>query len=360
MRFVKFEEIKAGMRSAKPIYNKKGVLLYGRNTVINNTFINNTRNLDLYGIYIIEPTEPLPVMTEEEIEFERFQTVVCYRLKDELNSLIKGRPFDLNEITEDIIRNYGRNRDRINFLQSLRSNNDYPYKHALSVAMMVALICNKLNIDHKEKFNIVQASLLHDIGKILAPSEIINKSENLTEDELKIVKDAELKGYEIVKNEYNIPSAIRRYIIQLYVEAVNKVNGNFTVDLKSQLLGTKIIKIADMFDILTAMRVYKEPVSEYSAVNYFFNDDEHFDEKIVNAIIESINILPPGACVELTNGEKGLVISENEYYVLRPTVLGFNTNSIYDLAQRKIFEKIQIKDIMKTMDNRFVMKDRII
>lgn len=75
------------------------------------------------------------------------------------------------------------------------------------------------------------------------------------------------------------------------------------------------------------------------------------------ALIESINILPVGACVELTNGEKGLVLAESEYFLLRPKILVFGSNTIYDLGQRKTYEKIQIRDILKTMDNRFVMNN---
>lgn len=123
------------------------------------------------------------------------------------------------------------------------------------------------------------------------------------------------------------------------------------------LLGTKIIKIADMFDTLTAMRVYKEPMSEFSAIKFFNEREDQYDEKLVVALIESINILPVGACVELTNGEKGLVLAESEYFLLRPKILVFGSNTIYDLGQRKTYEKIQIRDILKTMDNRFVMNN---
>ena len=83
--------------------------------------------------------------------------------------------------------------------------------------------------------------------------------------------------------------------------------------------------------------------------------EDIFDENIVNALIYSINILPAGCCVELTNGEKGLVLSESPYYPLRPSILVFATNQIYDLSNKKIYETIRIKDILKTMDNRFQM-----
>jgi hypothetical protein len=357
VRFIKFEEIKPGMRCAKPIYNKEGVLLYGRNTIISDSFINNTKALDIYGLYILEPAEPLPPMSDEEIEFERFQTVYSFALKKELESLVKGESFDISKIVDAIINAYGRLPKKITFIQSLRSNKDYPYKHAISTAMISAMITDKLKVDRKEQVNIVSAALLHDIGKIIAPPEILNKSGKLTEEELKVIKKSELRGYEIVKNNYTIPATIRRYIAQMYMELSNKIPELPKYEIKSKLLGTCIINVADMFDILTAMRVYKDPMSEFAAINYFLDNDDIYNEKIVLALVNSINILPPGACVELSNGEKGLVVGESAYYILRPMVLGFDSNVLYDLSQRKVYEKIKIKDIMKTMDNRFIIKD---
>ncbi|MEG2441498.1 MAG: phosphohydrolase, partial [Acetivibrio sp.] len=72
-------------------------------------------------------------------------------------------------------------------------------------------------------------------------------------------------------------------------------------------------------------------------------------------LIDSINILTPGVCIELTNGEKGLVLNENRSNVLRPMVLCFCDNQILDLYYDSVFKEVQIKDIMKSMDNRFIM-----
>ena len=63
-------------------------------------------------------------------------------------------------------------------------------------------------------------------------------------------------------------------------------------------------------------------------------------------------MLVPGVCIELSNHEKGLVISENPENFLKPVVLGFTTNMVYDLSNNGIYRRYQIVDIMKTMDNR--------
>lgn len=356
MKYLKVNDVKCGMRTAKPIYSENGVLMYGRNTTINESFMNNIEKLALYGLYILEPTEPLPPVSPEEEEFEKFQTVTCYALKKEIDALIAGKDFNISPIVESIIRGYGRLKKKISYLQTIRSNEDYPYKHSLSVAMLSAIICNRMNIEPKEQGYIVSAALLHDLGKLIAPAEIINKTGKLTSDELNVVREAEAKGFALVKNNYAISAGIRRYIMQMSIELNNKMTSYGETEQKL-LVGTKILKVADRFDIFTAMRVYKEPMSGFSAIKFFQDNENEYDEKAVTALTESINILPVGACVLLTNGEKGLVLGESEYFLLRPKVLGFSSNTVYDLSQRKTYNEIQIKDILKTMDNRFVMSE---
>lgn len=356
LRFFKLDEIKTGMRLAKPIYNKKGVLLYGRGTFINESVLSNIQSFNTYGQYILEPAEPLPPISDEDLEFERFTTVAAYTLQDDLQLIIDGdSPKNIDSLSLEICNRFGSLSNKITFLQSLRSPDDAVYKHSINTAILCALISNKLKLDSKEQYYLVNAAFFHDIGKLLAPKEIINKVGKLSDEDMTAIKNAELKGYELIKNNYLIPAGIRRYIAQLRIELCNKLPSQ-PHKPQTLLLGTKLLRIADMFDTLTAMRVYKDPVSEYSAIKFLMEKDDEFDEQIVSALAESINILPIGSCVELSNGAKGLVLSENEYYVLRPRVLDFSTNQIYDLGQKKTYEQIQIKDIMKTMDNRFVMK----
>jgi len=89
--FVPTDDLKVGMRLAKPIYNKNGVLLYERNTKLTLQGIYSVKNFELIGLYILEPAEPLPPMTPEDIEFERFQTMAVFSIKDDLKSIKDGK-----------------------------------------------------------------------------------------------------------------------------------------------------------------------------------------------------------------------------------------------------------------------------
>ena len=87
MLFVKTDKLKRGMRLARPIYNKDGVLLYERNSKLTVQGIQSIRTFGLIGLFILEPAEPVPPMTQEDIIFERFQTITVFLIKDELDKI---------------------------------------------------------------------------------------------------------------------------------------------------------------------------------------------------------------------------------------------------------------------------------
>ena len=87
MLFVKTEDLKPGMRLAKPIYNRNGVMLYERNSKITSQGIISVNNSGLIGIYILEPAEPVPPMSEDDIEFERLQAISIFEIKEILDAI---------------------------------------------------------------------------------------------------------------------------------------------------------------------------------------------------------------------------------------------------------------------------------
>lgn len=350
MIFVKTDDLKVGMRLAKPIYNRNGVMLYERNSKLTAQGINSIRNFELIGIYVLEPAEPVPPMTKLDIEFERFQTMAIFSLKDNLkNVLEKNNSRDLNRLANQILDNYGSMKEKLQFVQNLRSRHDYIYKHTLNVAILCALIGGAMRMPLREKEELITAALLHDLGKMLLPDELFVKSEDLNEEEAKVLADCKAEAYNSLLLDYDLaPNA--RVIVSQFTKL--EQGGDYT---DHTLRGTKILCVAEVYDYMTAMKVGEQAISTVQAIKYLRKHQDDFGKEIVDALVQAILILFPGVCVELTNGEKGLVIEENAEDVMRPVVLGFNTHILYDLGLDEVFTMIQIKDVMKTMDNRYVM-----
>lgn len=354
MLFKKTDDLKVGMRLARPIYNRNGILLYERNSKLTSQGITSVRNFGLIGIYILEPSEPVPPMSQDDIEFERFQTISNFTLRDELKAIQnKKESKKLLDLANSIINSYGGLYHKINFTQNLRSQEDYTYKHTLNVAILCALMSHQLEFTFEEQLDVVMAALLHDMHKLSLPSSYADKKfSQISEQEEKVkLQKTFLDTQAQFQLDVNITPNTRTIINQLHKELLSDKSKNDETFHR----GTRVLQVAEAYDTMTAMKSYTEPTSEVTAIRSLLNNPKQYDSESVTALVESIYILAPGTCVTLTDNDRGIVISENHNDVLRPTVLSFHKNTVYDLSSKSVFNKVQVLDVMKTLDNRFVI-----
>lgn len=354
MKFVKTEDLKIGMRLARPIYSKKGVLLFDRDSKLSSQAIDSVKNFGLLGIYILEPAEPLPPMSEEDREFERFQTMAVFSIQDELSMMLsKGKQTKMSNIAEMIIRQFGRQNGKINFYQNLRSKDDYVVRHSLNVAILCAMITHVMNVRLDEQTQIVYAAIVHDLGKLTLPGELICTTELTNEEKMRIFS-AQLKAGSVMEDVFGDGVAIKRICSQAAMAQANAEKDEASKTQIKLVKGAKVLMVANRYDELTGMTLDGNAESEVKAIRALYRDKDTYDPEVVNALVASINILFPGVSVELSTGEKALVLAENTQDVLRPTVLSFRDNSIIDLSLR-VNSDIEVVDVMKTLDNRYVM-----
>lgn len=356
MLFVKREDLKTGMRLARPIYNNNGVLLFERNSKLTQQGIESIRNFGLIGIFVLEPAEPVPPMTQDDIEFERFQTMCVFSIQEELDKIIQTkRSSKMQMIASNIIKNYGHLDKKINFVQNLRSKEDYIYKHSLNVAILSAMMTHVLNLKVDEQLETVQAAIIHDIGKMMMPKSVMEKDEWSDADQA-AVRTAEIAGFDLIDIVYSSSPNIKRICAQAQ-KALESMETGEDISAMKMVNGAKVLTVAEKFDTMTAMQFGKEPVSEVATLRHLQENSKVYDSTVVNALIQSINILSPGVSVELNTGEKALVIAANERNILQPMILMFRDNSMIDLSNEELYGDLEIKDVMKTMDNRYVMNE---
>jgi len=355
MLFVKVDELRSGMRLGKPIYNKNGVLLYDRDTKLTMQAIYGIKNFGLIGLYILEPAEPVPPMTEDDINFERFQTMAVFSIREDLDLIDSGKKDKgLDWLCSLIIKNYGGLDRKINFVQSLRSSEDFVYKHVLNVAILSAIIAGQMGLSLGRINLLVKAAVLHDIGSLKLQE--VPDAEEVDEATKEMIKKNSL---ETLAHYEDLDEDVMRLITQMHELYTREDTGEVPEGL-TENVNANILYVADAFDRMTAMKSYEEPTSEIRAIRTLLAKEERYDKRVVNALIAAINILYPGVCVELTNGEKGLVIRGNEENIFEPVVLGFRDNNLYDLSESSIKRELQIADVMKTMDNRIKLDRKLL
>lgn len=354
MHFVKAEDLKTGMRLARPIYSNQGALLYERDSKLTEQGIASIQSAGLIGIFVLGPAEPAPPMTWEEAEFERFGIMTAYSIQEEYDTILKTKKAPKAEtIVSSIVKEYGHLEKKINFIQSLRSREDYIYKHALNTAILCTMIAHRMNIRIDEELDTVRGAVFKEIGKMGLPDAFVDKTE-FTESENMHIWHAIESGFELVESVFSSGTAVKRICTQAENVLFHLRQGVYEADDKRMKTGAKILVVADTFERLTAMQYGREPESEVKAVKYLQKHPEVFNPEVVKALIDSINVLNSGVSVELNTGDRALVITENAQDVLRPMILSFKDNLMMDLSNRE-YDDIEIIDVMKTMDNRHVM-----
>lgn len=202
----------------------------------------------------------------------------CIRLEDINidNCLLRA-----HSLTEEI-----KNQKSVSIeLSNLNSYDSDTYIHSVNVCVLSVLIGLALGLtDHKLR-NLSQAALLHDIGKICLPLSLLNKPGKLTEEEFAEIKKHPLYGYNLLKRNNCFSSIVKKSIISHHE---NEDGTGYPQNLTSDKIPTfaKIIHVADVYDALTAKRVYKDALTSAQAMEYLtVNSDTVFDKHITDVFI---------------------------------------------------------------------------
>lgn len=354
MQFIRSVELRPGLRIAKPIYNKDGVLLYERGSKLTIPAITSIRNFDLIGIYVLEPAEPLPPFTKQDIEFEQAQTIYLFKLKDLYDKIYKRQPLDkLDALLNDIISRYGSLNDRVNFNQNLRSAHDFMYKHATSVAILTTMLARHIDVSDEDYKSLVTAALLYGFGYRFLSRNVMDKEEEFSEFDRKSKQAALEKGLSYLCMSTDpipyLPKAIRLMEYLILSANPDRKQEHPAEDI---LLLSEVLKVAIQFDFLTGMLMGYKPQSEIMAMKHLQSHPLEYNDTIVTILGQCIHIVPKGASVDLSTGDKAVILVENHKDFMKPVILRLKDNQVYDLNDPSVYKRIQIVDIMKTMDNR--------
>lgn len=354
MQFFRTENLKPGMRLAKPIYNKMGILLYDRDSKLTPQAITSIENFGLIGIYVLEPAEPLPPLSREDIQFEQNQTVYMFKLRDCLDKSQSGKVTPaFHELVDDLIRKYGTLDHQINFTQNLRSADDFIYKHSINTAILTAMVANKMNFKPDLQKAMVTASLVYSIGYLHVPTAIMIKGNNLEDKDRKVIQLCLEKGYDDLNEYFNRSQfADRSMALIEYFIFKNSVKRPITKVSPDIAAMSAVLQVTDQYDQLTAMNIGHAPLSEIMAMQLLREMPEKYSKPVVDALADCIHIVPAGASIDLSDGHKAIVLVENPNDFMKPLILRIDNNTMYDLSKPEIYSEFQITDIMKTMDNR--------
>lgn len=207
-------------------------------------------------------------------------------------------------------------------LGKVKNSDEYTFIHSLNVALLSGYLAAILRPGDQELVKAMTfGGLLHDLGKAMVPPGILNKPGKLTDEEFGVMKTHSLHGTVAAVasgvTDGRILSVVRNHH--------ERWGGNGYPDgLRGNRISlqARIAAVADVFDALTAKRVYKDPIKSREAVSMILESSgSSFDAAIVRALLVSVGLYPPGTVVELSDGSMGIVTGVKHKDLLRPQVL---------------------------------------
>ncbi len=240
----------------------------------------------------------------------------------------------VNHCVDSILRNA----DALLWMAKLRNEDEYTAEHCLNVCILAIAFGRKLGMSEQDLHKIGICGLLHDVGKMRVPSEVLNKPGKLTEKEFKSIKAHVVHGRNLLLAS---PGGYEGAVDVAYShhERVDGTGYPRKLSGASIPLFAKIIAIVDAFDAMTANRCYSGAMSSTHALKQIYEGrGKQFDERLALFFIKTVGLYPPGTLVRLGSGQLGLVLSTNSEAHHLPVVLVVKGSEGDILPQPKIID----------------------
>lgn len=235
-----------------------------------------------------------------------------------LNGVIDGK--QAKQIVNNCLGSILNNPDALLWMSKIREANHYTSEHCLNVCILAIAFGRHLGMDEEELFNLGMCGLLHDVGKLRIPSEVLNKSTPLTTKEWKQMQAHVSIGRKLLMSSMNLS-----YTVDVAYNHHERIDGK---GYPNQLTGdklsthTKIISIVDSFDAMTAERCYSKAKTASAAIREVYRGrGTQFDHRLALEFIKLVGLYPPGTIVELNNGYVGIVLERSQQYQQLPKVM---------------------------------------
>ena len=311
MRYVPLREAEPGMVLAADLYDSVGRTLIGCHCELTESYLEKLEAYGFDGIYIEDKLS-------EGITIE---SVITPQLRQEGQERIRACDIDgckliARRMVEEILSCGNVSLD----LTDLRSYDDYTYAHSVNVAVYCGVIGMGMGMSEVELGHLVTAALLHDLGKLQIPDEILNKPGRLTQEEYLIMKSHATLSYQIISERWDISAHIKEAVLHHH-ENVDGSGYPDGLEGAQQTMFTRILHVADVYDALTSRRPYKEPYAPYEATEYLMGGcGIMFDREVVETLLKYVPLYPKGTMVTLSDGREAIIYENFGVHNLRPVV----------------------------------------
>jgi putative nucleotidyltransferase with HDIG domain len=291
----------------------------------------------------VEPAEPLAafsalphirvgrIQTEEKKEESAADVATIRRLYGEATN-IAGSVWEMAKsegtpdpkaaraLVDSLAQAVSANRTALIALTALKNYDNYTFTHMVNVSVLTMSQARALGIDGTPLRELGLAALMHDIGKVRTPTEILNKPEKLTDSEFEIMRMHVVDGAEILRRTPEMPAVAPVIAFEHHLR-IDGTGYPFGVKRGTLNVGTQLCGIADVYDAMRSQRAYQQAFPSDRILEVLRRNDGHqFDQNLVRRFTQLLGIYPPGNLVRLDDGAIAVVMAVHAPDPYKPRV----------------------------------------
>lgn len=345
MKLIFINDLVPGMLTAQDVRTEEGLLkLLSKGAVLNQSQINKIKNWGLATLYIEEfgdDTEGKGIaLSLTRDEFVKFYKETVLQITDAFRHIEKFHEvpiIKMQELAEERVSLLIDTIGALEYLREIRGHSEHTFEHSLHVAVVAGIIGKWYGYKGSALKNLVLAGLLHDIGKMFVPLSILDKPGRLTVEEFAVIQQHPAQGYQILKDDERISKSVKLGIWQHH----ERIDGSgYPCRLTDHEIceEAKIIAVADVYDAMTADRVYRRKMTPFQALDIMA--EEMFvklEPDICLVFLDNMREYLTGSHVALSNGQKAKVIAFNsKYRYFTKPVVCMKNGDLLNLQSAKI------------------------
>ncbi len=358
-----------GMIIGKDIHSASDHYIAGPGTTLTDRMITRLKFYSIDEIYIVNPEylrmkkekpaapapkKPIKISessytgklkkTSEYRQFSRSFYTSLVSFKEQVNTLIYDKaPINTEEMLSGISKvmaSCDNPNALLDMMMCIRNLDDATYVHSMNVALICNLFATWTKMPKEEAQNLTLAGMLHDLGKMMIPKEILTKPGKLTNEEYRIIQEHPVLGYNILKDQN-----VDKHVALAALMHHERCDGNgYPGKLSAKKIDpyAKIVAIADVYDALTSARCYRGPVCPLEVIGVFQTDGlTQYDTKSLMIFLDQVMYSYLHHTVRLSNGEIGRIVMMNRNTLSRPVIAISDTRFI-DLRDERDITIVEV------------------
>ncbi|HAQ06792.1 MAG TPA: hypothetical protein DCR24_04410 [Bacillus bacterium] len=336
MRLVATTSVGEGSLLGKAIYNDQGQVLLNVGARLERHILNRLVEFGIGYVYIKDPdTDDLILSNSisDDLRLNAIKTIgVTFKQIQEdtkiTNTFVLDKASrDFKKLIQVLLEELSSSKDLLNLLSDVFNHDHYIFSHSLNVTLYALAIGIEMKLTPKELEQLGLGAILHDVGKMKVPEEILSKPGRLTGEEFQVIKAHAEDGFQLLRHVPGVPLIVAHCAYQHH----ERLNGaGYPRGLKGEeihLFG-RILGVADVFDAVTSNRVYRPAMLPHEGLEILYSgSDSLFDPKVVDAFRRAVAIYPVGLTVILNDGREGVVAEQNPGLSERPVIRVLEENN---------------------------------